>query len=243
MTTFDDLAQPYDLGRVGYANDVYNALVEYGVAQKHAILDIGCGTGLASGPLVANGYRVTGVDPSQPMLEHAKRRFSDASWVVGDAEHLPFDDRTFDVAISAHVFHRVDRAAGIREIRRVLRPGGIVAIWWKHLMAGDAITLLRERVARDLGMQPSSSGLTGGFKEFYAASWSDTSLRVIPWRIAMPLSKYLQYERSRRSIRDEPGAKADGYLAALEAGLRETHGNGDPTVSLSYMHYLYLAKN
>ena len=57
MTSFDQLVNEYDAGRLGYANDVYNNLVAFGLLPKHAIVDIGSGTGLASAPLIENGYK------------------------------------------------------------------------------------------------------------------------------------------------------------------------------------------
>lgn len=242
MTSFDTLVTEYDAGRLGYSNDVYNTLVAFGVVPKHAILDIGCGTGLASAPLIENGYNVTGVDPSEPMLAVAKERYPEAKWVRGTAEALPFDADSFDVAISAQAFHHADPRAGIAEIKRVLRPRGIVAIWWKSLMSDDPIKQLRDSIARDMGIAPLASSWRGGFRDFYSAEFSETAVRVIPWSTIVTLGKFLHYERSRKIVRDEFGTNASEYFERLEARLRETFGEGDPILPLSYTHFLYLAK-
>lgn len=241
-TTFDSLADHYDAGRIGYANEMYNHLVDFGLTPKHRILDVGCGTGLASGPLVDNDFNVVGVDPSEPMLAHAKRRYPEAQWVAGIAEKLPFDDASFDAAISAQAIHRVDRAVAIAEIRRVLKPNGLVAIWWKHLMGDDTVKIMRDESATELGIDVPPSGLRGGFKEFYGAPWRDHTLRVVPWRTSMPLSQVVQMERSRGNVRDRMGDRIEAYIAAFERRLRERFGEGDPYVPLSFTHYLYLAK-
>jgi ubiquinone/menaquinone biosynthesis C-methylase UbiE len=242
VTSFDTLVTEYDAGRLGYSNDVYNTLVAFGVVPKHAILDIGCGTGLASAPLIENGYNVTGVDPSEPMLAVAKERYPEAKWVRGTAEALPFDADSFDVAISAQAFHHADPRAGIAEIKRVLRPRGIVAIWWKSLMSDDPIKQLRDSIARDMGIAPLASSWRGGFRDFYSAEFSETAVRVIPWSTIVTLGKFLHYERSRKIVRDEFGTNASEYFERLEARLRETFGEGDPILPLSYTHFLYLAK-
>jgi hypothetical protein len=52
----------------------------------------------------------------------------------------------------------------------------------------------------------------------------------------------LQYERSRKIVRDEFGSSAQEYFEHLEARLRETFGEGDPILPLSYIHFLYLAR-
>lgn len=243
MTTFDNLAEAYQAGRLGYANDIYNHIVGYGLAPSYKILDVGCGTGLASEPLIENGYDVTGIDPSQRMLEIAKTNFPDATWVVGVAEKLPFADDQFDAAISAQAFHHMRQAAALAELRRVVRRGGIIAIWWKSLLGDDPVKQLRDSASRDVGVEPPPITWRGSFKEFYAAGFTDTALRVVPWATVTTLEKFLEYERSRKVVYDVYGSQRDAYLARLTERLRETFGEGDPLVPLSYMHYLYMAKN
>lgn len=242
MTSFDALVTEYSAGRLGYANDVYNNLVAFGLQPSHAIIDIGCGTGLASGPLIENGYHVTGVDPSEPMLAVARERYPEAKWVRGTAEALPVDAASFDVAISAQALHHADARTALAEIKRVLRPGGIIAIWWKGLAGDDPVKQLRDSIARDMGVAPLNSNWRGGFRDFYSAELVDPAVRVIPWRTIVTLSKFLQYERSRKIVRDEFGASAQEYFERLESRLRETLGEGDPILPLSYIHFLYLAR-
>ncbi len=241
-TTFDSLAENYDAGRIGYANEIYNFLISFGLTPKHRILDVGCGTGLASVPLLDNDFTVVGVDPSEPMLAHAKRHYPTAQWVVGTAEKLPFDDASFDAVISAQVMHRVDRVAAMREILRVLQPDGIVAIWWKHLMSDDAVNAIRNESAVEAGIDAPRSGLQGGFKEFYAAPFRDHMVRVVPWRASMPLSQVVQMERSRANVHDRMVGDAESYFAAFERRLRERFGRGNAHVPLAFTHFLYLAK-
>lgn len=240
--TFDSLAENYDAGRIGYAPEVYTHLVAFGLDQRRRTLDIGCGTGLASGPFIKNGFNLTGVDPSEPMLAHAKRRFPEAEWVVGTAEKLPFEDESFDAAISAQIMHRVDRVAAMHEILRVLRPNGVVGIWWKHLMSDDAVKIMRDDAANEVGIETPASGLRGGFKEFYAAPFREHSLRVVPWRAAATIDQVVQMERSRGNVHDRMGSKLEAYVAAFERRLHERFGAGDAYVPLSYTHYVYLAK-
>ncbi|HEX8806946.1 MAG TPA: class I SAM-dependent methyltransferase, partial [Candidatus Aquilonibacter sp.] len=208
MTSFDQLVSEYDAGRIGYAHDVYNNLVAFGVQPRHTILDIGCGTGLAGGPLIENGFEVTGVDPSEAMLAVARERYPQAKWVRGTAEKLPFADDSFDVAISAQAFHHADGRRGIDETKRVLRPNGVLAIWWKSLMSDDPIKRLRDSIARDMGIAPLSSTWRSGFRDFYASGLRETAVRVIPWSTIVTLDKFLQYERSRKIVYDEFGSSA-----------------------------------
>ena len=98
-----------------------------------AALDAGCGTGFLSLELAARGHRVTGVDFAPAMIAAAKRKAAmqglDINFEQADAEALPFPPGSFDLAISRHVLWTLPHPeAAIDEWRRVLRPGGRLAI-------------------------------------------------------------------------------------------------------------------
>lgn len=237
------LAADYAANRTGYSNELYDTIARFGLRRNASVLDVGCGTGIASAPFAANGFPVTGVDPSPAMLAQAKQLMPAAILVEGSAEALPFPNERFDLVIGAQAFHWLDRTRALAEAHRVLRPGGTIAIWWKHLMAQDAVGDVRNAAMRALGVEPPAEGLSGGFREFYASEqFIEQTLRVIPWRTSMPLDRYVGYERSRRSVRDALGDRAGEYFGALEQSLHARFGEGNPTLPLSYMQYLYLAK-
>lgn len=245
MTTdpWTQVADEYAAYWLGYSNELYDTIAGFGLRRGATILDVGCGTGIAGGPFAVNGFPVTGVDPSAAMLAKAKEQYPNAVFVEGTAEALPFPNERFDVVISAQTYHYVDRGLALEEAVRVLRAGGIIAIWWKQLMARDTVTDLRDQTFRDMGIEPPASGLTSGFREFYAATQlAEQTLRVIPWRTGMPLDRFLGYERTRPNTRQALGAKSEQYVSLLEQRLRERLGDGNPTVPLAYIQYLYLAK-
>lgn len=236
------LAQEYANSRIGYSHELYDVIAQFGLRRGATILDIGCGTGIASRPFAVNGFPVTGIDPSPSMLAVAAQRLPNATLVEGEAEALPFPNERFDVAISAQTFHWIDRARALAEAHRVLRRGGIIAIWWKHLMGQDAIKQIGDDVFMQLGTTPAQSGLSGGFKEFYASQFDQQTLRVLPWRTSMTLEQYLGYERSRCAVRKALGDRADEYFSLLEQRLRDRWGAGNPMLSVAYIQYLYMAK-
>jgi SAM-dependent methyltransferase len=85
-------------------------------------LDLGCGTGVAVPVLTALGWSVVGVDASERLLDIARARGVEA--VAASADSLPFDDASFDAALSIWIHTDVDDfAAALREAARVLRPG------------------------------------------------------------------------------------------------------------------------
>ncbi|MCP5082176.1 MAG: class I SAM-dependent methyltransferase [Alphaproteobacteria bacterium] len=106
-----------------------------GVRSGHAVLDVACGTGvLACEAAARTGQEgsVVGLDVNEGMLAVARRTKPDIRWQNGRAEELPFADAAFDAVISQFgLMFFEDRVAALREMWRVLRPGGglAVAVW------------------------------------------------------------------------------------------------------------------
>jgi len=131
---FDRIAPVYDvMNRVMTAGlDVRwrRLAAASAVRAGDRVLDAACGTGdLAIADLKAGAGKVTGLDFSAKMLERARRKNTTIEWLQGDMLALPFADETFDAATVGFGVRNVDDLElGLRELRRVLRPGGRLAI-------------------------------------------------------------------------------------------------------------------
>jgi len=134
--------------------------------EPQSILDIGCGTGrlLRTAKIHWPHATLTGVDPSPGMIEIARQLTPDATFQIGMAEKLPLPDAMADVAISTISFHHwKDPLTGVREVARVLRPGGIFFLatvaplswpflWMLHHPRSQTPTELRD-IFREAGLQ------------------------------------------------------------------------------------------
>ena len=101
------------------------------------VLDAGCGEGYMSRLLAQRGARAAGVDVSDSLIEYARAHEDagrlDLSYTVGSLEDLPYPDDSFDAAVCNHVLSDVtDPSAALKELGRVLRPGGRLVILMLH---------------------------------------------------------------------------------------------------------------
>ncbi len=100
-----------------------------GVRPGQRVLDVGCGTGALACSAAEAAVAVVGLDPNPDMLAVARRKPSAVEWTSGRAEALPFAYATFDAVVSqfAMMFFE-DRVKALREMWRVLVPGGRLAV-------------------------------------------------------------------------------------------------------------------
>jgi demethylmenaquinone methyltransferase/2-methoxy-6-polyprenyl-1,4-benzoquinol methylase len=133
-TMFDRIAPVYDvmnhLMTAGLDVRWRRLAADAAVRKGDRVLDAACGTGdLAIADLKAGAGKVTGLDFSEKMLERARSKHASIEWVQGDMLALPFADETFDAATVGFGVRNVENLElGLRELRRVLRPGGRLAI-------------------------------------------------------------------------------------------------------------------
>lgn len=133
--TFDVAAEAYDRFMGRYSSQLSAQMADLAeVRRGQRALDVGCGPGALTGELVARlgGDAVAAVDPSAPFVEAARERHPGVIVHRATAEALPFDGDAFDAALAQLVVHfMTDPIAGLAEMRRITRPGGLVAacVW------------------------------------------------------------------------------------------------------------------
>jgi len=153
------------------------------VKAGQRVLDVGCGPGALTGELVrrVGAANVTAIDPSEPFVAAIRERYAGVDARVGPAEALPFPDHTFDATLAQLVVHFMrDPLAGLREMKRVTKPGGAVVVCvWDH--AGDKGPLSPFwRAAREIGLKVEDESNRAGAREGHLVRlMTDAGLRDV----------------------------------------------------------------
>jgi SAM-dependent methyltransferase len=186
--TFHASADAYDqlVGR--YGAQLAAALIGFaGVEPGMTAVDVGCGPGALAAELAARlgAASVRAADPSQPFVDACRARLPGVEVVLAPAEALPFADGSADAVLSQLVVNfMADPRAGVREMARVARPGGIVAACvWDY--AGE-MTLLRAfwDAAREVEPERGAAADEGAVMSWcgdgeLAELWGDAGLRDV----------------------------------------------------------------
>ena len=131
-----------------------------GDAATSSVLDVGCGIGLTDALLAPRVGSAFGIEPAVDALCEATARGTGVSYAAGDARQLPYADASFDAAVAICVFHHIDpddRGVVVAELRRVVRPGGLVVIF-EHNPFNPATRVAVSRCEFDEGVQLLTQG-------------------------------------------------------------------------------------
>ena len=229
---YDEFAKRYDDRRGGRVRDGYHDLIddlEVGFVRPFAsgrdLLEVGCGTGLLLERFAAMCKTAKGVDLSPGMLEKARQRGLDV--VEGSATALPFEDASFDVAVSFKVLaHIPDIRTALSEMTRVVRPGGhVIAEFYNP----RSVRALAKRLAGPLPVGDAIKEdvvFTRFDKPEDIPSLAPSNVRVVAQRgirIVTPAAKVLElpivgeaFRRAEHMLCDGPLARLGGfYVVAL----------------------------
>lgn len=188
---------------------VESVLDHLSVPRSGRVLDVGCGPGTYSATLRARdaSLEVTGVDLSAGMLTTARNAGVKAV-AVTDATQLPFGDATFDGAMANHMLYHVARIdEAVADLRRVLRPGGVllaVTNALQHFAEFDA--LLAQVSGRDGWWRPSHRFVLDNGRPYLEAAFD--SVDIVHFNGELRVPETAPVVRFARSMRDLSG---EGY--------------------------------
>jgi SAM-dependent methyltransferase len=162
--TFRTGVDAYDRHVGRYTDELAAGLLRVArAAAGQRALDVGCGPGAVTRALAAvlGAENVSAIDPSEPFAAACRARVPSADVRVGAAEELPFEDAVFDAVLSQLVVNFMDDAPrAVNEMRRVTKPGGVVAAAvWDY---AEGMTFLRRFWDAARAVDPDSAGRDEG---------------------------------------------------------------------------------
>jgi SAM-dependent methyltransferase len=189
-----------------------NGPAEAGTRRR--ALDLGAGTGLYTRDLVARGLDVTAVEPSESMRAVLATELPQVRVEASTAEDTGLPGDYFDVVTVAQAWHWMDTDAASAEIRRVLKPGGVLGLVWNQL---DVTHAWVHRLARimhsgDVQRDPTVAAQVGagfGDAQVRQRGWKDT---VTPETIVALCHSRSYWLKSGQDVRDKVDANLTWYL-------------------------------
>lgn len=238
---FEALAEEYAAARPPYPSALWDTIRDLGVLQPgHRALDLGAGTGQATGPFLAAGLQVTSVEPGERLAQQLQVAYPTATVLVARAEDVDFAAGSFDVAVAATSIHWMDLNIVLPKLRRALRPDGTLLIW-RHVF-GDPegpATSFRERVMQIVRRrgEPSPSGVDPDDADATAAEVTASGLFAVDGISTFRWSIELDAEQVHRLFATFSNWSPEEVKQAAE-GVRELGG----TVVEHYLTYLIVLK-
>jgi len=231
-------ADVYERGRPDYPQAAVDRLVaELDLRAGRTVVDLAAGTGKLTRLLVPSGARVLAVEPLPEMRAELERRAPAATVLAGRAEQIPVEDGAADAVTVASAFHWFDLDAALVEIRRVLAPGGGLALLWN---ARDERTDL-QRALSDL-IDPYRGGAPGRSQRDWLAVLAGSGAFARTRRLLYPHEQVVDEDGlvARVLSISFVGALPPGERAEVEEQVRALARDSPRPIRLPYMTELYL---
>jgi SAM-dependent methyltransferase len=228
--SFGAVAADYAALRPGYPADAVAFLLG---ERPRRVLDLGAGTGLLTDALLAAGHEVVAVDPAGPMLDQLQARLPRIATAVGGAEAIPLPDDDVDAVVAGQAAHWFDPVPAAAELRRVLRPGGVVGfVWNTRDERVPWVRALGELLAAEARDHEADQGVVDRFAAELPATVevfdSGTVQQLTPEQVVAGIGT-----RSYVATMDDAGrAEFLGRVRDLLAGRPDTRGR--PELELPY---------
>ena len=164
-------ATDYDELRPTYAPGSVRWVAERGRLETGSlVVDVAAGTGQLSRRFASLGARVVAVEPADNMRAVLTTNLPEVHAVPGTAEAIPFGDREADAVVVGNAFHHFDAPAAFAEIRRVLRPGGALALFWARTdRHADGLRMGLPEIDELVERERGSSPIVDAYRAWYEA--------------------------------------------------------------------------
>lgn len=231
---FDAWADEYERYRPGYPPALFDLIAErLELPSDAAVIDLGSGTGKVARAAAARGWRVTALDPGEPMLavlrERAAAEGHEIDVVQASAEATGLPTAGFDAAVAGEAYHWFDAPEALREMARIVRPAGGIAFFWNVIDEERSPLVAAERaLAVAYGIDGSDVRKPGPQPETreavrHAGAYAEPEFHQVHHVVAMTGAGYLGLAFTKSHLRTSPPELQQRYRVAFEEMLA-AHG-------------------
>ncbi|POX55647.1 SAM-dependent methyltransferase [Streptomyces sp. Ru71] len=228
--SFNAAAAQYAAHRPSYPEALFDAVEELAgrPLARARVADVGAGTGIATALLARRGADVLAVEPGAGMAAELHRSLPGVPLVRGDGNALPLADASLDLLTYAQSWHWTDPLRAVPEARRVLRPGGALALWWNtsaldvSWIADQSVRIARhfhidDAQAKKGAFDPAAADPTGSLHFAH---------RRVRWSRRVPVDTHLANIGSHSVFLVHGEASAQAFLTAERAHLLTAFPDG-----------------
>lgn len=186
-TTFDTAAENYDAARPRYCPELFGSILDRAALKKDAcLLEIGPGTGQATQAFLETGCPITAVELGENMAQFLREKYAARKQLhVWQGDFLEFpEDQNYDLIYSATAFHWIPREPGLAKVKRLLKPGGTLALFWNHPTIDPGCDETVQQVYSSFGhTRNSAKPFDGSSCPDYVKALEDAGFRKVHYRL------------------------------------------------------------
>jgi SAM-dependent methyltransferase len=228
---FGPVATSYEDARPDYPDRVFEVVRERcGLGPSTRVVEIGAGSGKATRRLLEAGAHVLAIEPSQPLAEELRARFSTVPRL--DIVGAPFEDAhlspsSFDLVVAATAFHWLDPGPTLPKIVSILRPGGWLALWWNVFGDPDLPDPFHdatEQILNDLEPSPSEGrdalpfalNVSARTSDLEGSGFQSVAYEALRWTLTLESSQTRRLYGTYSNIARLPTARREAILDGIE---------------------------
>ncbi len=209
-TNFGALREAYDKARPPYRQDLIDYVASFCSGN---VLDVGCGTGIATRQLAEKGFAMTGCDGDAKMVEVARRYTSPSiDYFVAPVDAMPFTDEEFDVVTAFTAFHFFYDSTSVTEMRRVLKHNGSFVVV-EGMRGNNVPDYFRQAVEEAIHRRLPAKHRINVEEIFRNNGIEEIAAREFEYVLQFSLDRFLEYMTSRSYWNQVHESERPGVLA------------------------------